>query len=127
MPKVACTDDGGGTFDAGTFDAGEPDAGPSDAGDPDTGLGDGGDAADASTAVEDGGSNAAVCLAVSGLRTTSTDTTHVALEWTGSSGVSVRVARKTFCGSVGYQTLASLPAGANSYSVNTVQAFWVYW
>ncbi len=41
--------------------------------------------------------------------------------------MTVAVARKSYCGTDGYQTLATLPAGSSSYTDTTVQADWVYW
>jgi hypothetical protein len=67
------------------------------------------------------------CTAIAGFRATATSTTSVALAWTGASDASVTVSRKTYCGADGYAILATLPAGATSYTDTTVQAYWNYW
>jgi hypothetical protein len=67
------------------------------------------------------------CSAIAGLAVTSTSPASVALSWAGAPGVAIQVARETYCASDSYVTLANLPAGASSYTDNTVQADWVYW
>jgi hypothetical protein len=69
----------------------------------------------------------AACTATAGLAVTSTSSSSVALSWAGAPGVAIQVARETYCASDSYVTLANLPAGATSYTDNTVQADWVYW
>ncbi len=67
------------------------------------------------------------CAAVADLVATATSTNSVALSWTGSPDATVQVARKTYCGTDGYVTLATLAAGTTSYTDTTVQGDWVYW
>jgi hypothetical protein len=69
----------------------------------------------------------AACTAIAGLAVTSTSSATIALSWAGAPGVAIQVARETYCATDSYVTLASLPAGATSYTDNTVQADWVYW
>lgn len=80
-------------------------------------------------ATREGGSTlaAATCQAVADFVVTSTSASAVSLSWRGAPGVTVKVARKTYCGSDSYLTLATLPAGATSYTDSTVQANWNYW
>jgi hypothetical protein len=75
----------------------------------------------------DGGVETAACAAVQDFQTTSTSATAIALTWTGASGYTITLARKSYCGTDAYATLATLPAGASSYSDSSVQASWVYW
>ena len=67
------------------------------------------------------------CAAVADLTATATSAASVALSWTGAPGATVQVARKTYCGTDGYVTLATLPTGTTSYTDTTVQGGWVYW
>jgi len=69
----------------------------------------------------------APCTAIAGLGVTSTSSASVALSWAGAHGVAIQVERETYCASDSYVTLANLPAGATSYTDDTVQADWVYW
>ncbi len=69
----------------------------------------------------------APCAAVAGFAVTATSPMSIALSWTGALGVAVQVARKTYCGSDGYATLATLAAGVTTYTDSTVQANWNYW
>jgi hypothetical protein len=76
----------------------------------------------------DGGSTADdSCAAIANLVVTSTSATAIELSWTGAPGTTIQVARESYCGAEGYVLLATLPAGATSYTDNTVQAQWVYW
>src|SRR5580698_4255978 len=83
----------------------------------------GGSTRDTGTASPSG----AACTAIAGLTVTSTSSASVALSWAGAPGVAIQVARETYCASDSYVALAKLPAGATSYTDNTVQADWVYW
>jgi hypothetical protein len=75
----------------------------------------------------DGGAPTTACAAVQGFQATATSATSVALSWAGASGYSVTVARKSYCGSDDYATIATLPAGASADVDSSVQASWVYW
>jgi hypothetical protein len=83
---------------------------------------------DAQTADASGpGASENACSAIARFVVTSTSSMSVALSWTGAPGVTVQVSRKTYCGTDNYVTLATLPAGATSYTDSTVQQNWVYW
>jgi hypothetical protein len=69
----------------------------------------------------------AACIAIADFAVSSSSTTSIALTWAGAPGVTITVSRKTFCGTDSYVTLATLPAGATSYTDSSVQPFWQYW
>jgi Right handed beta helix region len=69
----------------------------------------------------------AVCAAIENLRVSSSSAALVSLAWSGAPGVTISIARKTYCGSDGYRVLATLPAGASSYTDTSVEANWAYW
>ena len=109
------TDGGGSLTDAGNHtDAGHPDAGSH----PDAG---------ANPAPHAPATTETSCAAIANLVVTSTSATAIGLSWAGSPGVTIQVARQTYCSTDSYITLATLPAGATSYTDTTVQAEWVYW
>jgi hypothetical protein len=84
------------------------------------------DAASPDAAATSSATNAA-CEAITNFRASSTSATAIGLAWSGAPSVTITVARKTYCGTDGYQVLASLPAGSSSYTDSTVQSEWVYW
>jgi hypothetical protein len=73
------------------------------------------------------GTSGDACAAIADFVVTSTSSMSIALAWTGAPDVTVRVARKSYCGTDNYVTLATLPAGATSYTDSMVQLNWVYW
>jgi hypothetical protein len=70
---------------------------------------------------------AAACTAIADLHVSSSGPTGIGLAWSGSPGVIVSIARKSYCGVDSYLTLTTLPAGAAAYTDSTVEASWNYW
>jgi hypothetical protein len=85
------------------------------------------EAGDVRDGAEDGRLAAATCEAVADFVVASSSAAKVSLSWRGAPGVTVTVARKTYCGNDSYIILATLPAGASSYTDDTVEAGWNYW
>ncbi len=93
-----------------------------------TGDEDAGSPRDAGQPAPDAGRMAGTaCAAVGALAVTSTSATAVGLSWTGGPGVTIGIARETYCSTDDYVTLATLDAGATSFTDDTVQDQWVYW
>jgi hypothetical protein len=93
---------------------------------PATSMVDGGAAAQGSP---DGGSStqSSACSSLADFRATSTSSTGISLAWSPSAGVQFTLARKSYCDTDNYQTVATLPAGTSSYTDTQVQPNWVYW
>jgi len=79
--------------------------------------------ADSGSTVPPGGD---VCAAVAGFQALAS-TSSIVLSFDGAADASVAVSRKSYCGADAYETLATLPAGATTYTDSNVNAEWAYW
>jgi len=67
------------------------------------------------------------CSAIADLSVAASSSSAITLSWTGAPGISIQIARESYCGTDPYVSLVTLPAGAKTYTDSAVQPNWVYW